>query len=371
MKSHAILMVDEDRDKIHRLKESIAKINSDCTFKETGNSQSALEIIKKESPGLVILDLDVPGVDVRRLLTELVELNIWVPVLVATGTDIDEKDTVFTEYGVAGFIAKPFFPIDLARRIDEIIINRSKKDIIKNFSLPSILQLIDMEKRTGILTVEIDGRGGRLFFKNGKVMDIRVKGLSTEDAMDKFIHSFYDDREISIEYIEHYKGKKVSMSLIQMVIEASRIKDEKREKSNGNVLFDLEELTAANTSKAPEKEPKKNADLPPLTKLLNSFKELNGFIVTGVLGDVLSVSPGGENDDVLNLSIYLWTIGGMMGDTFKLGEAGGLMCHFKDGRRLIKKYNDYIIILELAKMTKYSAFKEKLDLRLNLLASRS
>lgn len=364
MKSQTILMADDDKDTLGLLKESLTRISDDRTVKEVHDGKSALNTLKKEDIDLLILAPDAKGIDGRKLLTDLYNEGLWVPVLLAAGTDVDNKDPVFSEFGVTGFITKPFFPDDVAHRIDEILINRSKKDIIKNFSLPSILQLIDMEKRTGILTVEIGGENGRLFFKGGKVMDIRVKGLSTKEALDQFIDSFYDDREISIEYIEHFKGKKVDMSLIQMVIEASRIKDEARNKTEDSGLFDLEELAATNT--APKKE---NEDLPALTKLLDSFKEVKNYIITGSSGDVLSVSSGGEDDDMLNLGIYLWTIGGMLGETFKLGEPGGLICHFKDGRKLIRKYHQYIIILELTKIAKYSAFKEKLDLELRNFAS--
>lgn len=366
MKSQTILMADDDKELLNRLKESLTRINGNCKVKEVYDGKSALNVLKKEEIDLLILAPDANGIDGRKLLNELYKDGMWVPVLLTTNKDTENKESVFTEFGVTGFITKPFFPEDVARRIDEILLNRAKKDIIKNFSLPSILQLIDMEKRTGILTVEIGGENGRLFFKGGKVMDIRVKGMSTKEALDQFIHSFYDDREISIEYIEHFKGKKVDMSLIQMVIEASRIKDETHNKSENSGLFDLEELAAGKTA------PKKNdEDLPALNNMLESFKEVQNYIVTGSSGDVLAVSSGGEDDDMLNLGIYLWTIGGMLGETFKLGDPGGLICHFKDGRKLIKKYNEYIIILELTKITKYSAFKEKLDIELSRLASRA
>jgi len=72
-------------------------------------------------------------------------------------------------------------------------------------------------------------------------------------------------------------------------------------------------------------------------------------------------SPNDYNENVLNLGIYLWVIGDKIGVDFKLGEPANLACCCKGKKRLIRKFNDLIVILELKEMTKFSVFKEKLN----------
>ena len=72
-------------------------------------------------------------------------------------------------------------------------------------------------------------------------------------------------------------------------------------------------------------------------------------------------SPKDYNENVLNLGIYLWVIGDKTGVEMKMGEPSNLVCCCKGKKRLIRKYKDLILILELKEMTKFSVFKEKLN----------
>jgi hypothetical protein len=227
--------------------------------------------------------------------------------------------------------------------------NREKKDLIKNIGLPSILQLIEMEKRTGILSIKIDRENGRIFFKEGKVMDLEVKGFSREEALEELINSLYEDREISIEYINHRKDKKINMTLMELVMEASRIKDEKKKDHKPGE-------TGLKNRNIPGPE-----ELAKLVELLDSLKEVESYIVANAEGDVLESSPGVYEENVLNTSLYLWLIGDQMKNDMALGEFANLTCCFKNRKRFMQKYKDYIVILELVEITKFSIFKERLN----------
>lgn len=349
MSEHTILVVDADKEIARSLEENILELNGNYTVKTSHDGKNALEILEKEKVDLVILDIQIPIINGLQLLTELHNKGIWLPIIIIAEFNINEKESKLREFGIVDFIKKPFLPGKVVIRLDEIMKNREKKDLIKNFGLPSILQLIEMEKRTGILTLKIGKENGRVFFKNGKIMDVEVKGVSTGEALEELIHSLYEDREISIEYIDHKKDKKINMTLMEMVMEASRIKDEK-----GAPMPDA----------GPEKKDRKIAkkeDLSALADLLNPLKEVESYIVADENGDVQLASPENYNEEVLNFSIYLWVIGDKTGDDLNLGEPANLTCHLKGKRRFIRKYKDFIIILELTEMTKCSAFKEKFN----------
>jgi two-component system response regulator VanR len=349
MGKQTILIADDDKNIVHNLKDNLLEIDNNYIVKTSDDGKKALEILEKEKMDLVILDLQAPVMNGIQVLTELHNKGIWLPIVIITDSDIDEKETKLREFGIVDFVKKPFLPEEVVIRIDEIIKNREKKDLIKNFGLPSILQLIEMDKRTGILILKIGNENGRVFFKDGKVMDIEVKGFSRDEALIAFINTLYEDREISIEYINHRKEKKIKMTLMQIVMEASRLKDE-RKKNPGN--YSIEEKN--NKISGSEK-------LGVITNLLNSYKEVERFIIADEHGEFLMASPKEYNENVLNLGVYLWVIGDKTGVELKLGQPTSLVCCCKGKKRLIRKYRDLILILELKEMTKFAAFKEKLN----------
>lgn len=349
MGKQTILIVDDDENIVRNLKDNILEIDNNYIVKTSDDGKKALDILEKEKMDLVILDLQVPVMNGVQVLTELQNKGIWLPIVIITDSDINEKESKLREFGIVDFVKKPFLTEEVVIRVDEIIKNREKKDLIKNFGLPSVLQLIEMDKRTGILMLEIGKENGRVFFKDGKVMDIEVKGLSRDAALRTFINSLYEDREVSIEYINHRKEKKVKMTLMQIVMEASRLKDErKKTPQNAGSTLDNGKIS-------------RSEEVAVITNLLNSSKEVERFIIADEQGEVLMASPKDFNENVLNLGVYLWVIGDKTGVDLKLGEPANLVCCCKGKKRLIRKYTDLIIILELKEMTKFSAFKEKLN----------
>ncbi len=348
MNEQTILIVDDDKEIVRSLKENILAISKNYTVKTSYEGKSALEILEKEEIDFMILDLQMPVMNGLQLLAELHNKGIWLPIIIISDTVINEEKKGFKEFGVIDFFKKPFLPERIVITIDEIMKNRGKTDLIKNFGLPAIMQLIAMENKTGILTVKIGEENGKIFFKDGNLIDIEIKGLSREEALKECINSLYDEKEISIEYINHRKEKKINMTLMEMVMEASRIRDETK-------------APPGNAETGENRKISKSGNLSIITNLLNSLKELESYIIADAKGEILTASSKNYNDDVLNASIYLWVIGSRLGNEFKMGEPANLIYYLKTRKRLIYKYNDYIIILDLTEIAKFSAFKKKLN----------
>jgi len=349
MSAQTLLVVDDDHELIRLLQENMSTLGDHYQVKNLDDGEKTVQTIIHEKPDLVILYLQVPGCSGQKILTELRNLGEWTPIIAVTDVGCSNGDTILREYGIVDLLKKPFLVEDLVVRIDNIMRNLANKDVIKNISLPSILQLIEMEKRTGILTIGIHNQNSRVFFKDGRLMDIEVKGLSTLSALDEFINSMYEDREMSIQYIDHRKGKKIDMTLMEMVMEASRLKDEK--KKNFKTPEAHKGILLTNPG-----------DLARITAALDSLKEVKRYIIANEHGDVLLASPKEDSEEVLNSSVYLWLIGNTSGNDLRMGAPGNLMCHFKTGKRLIRRYKDLIMIIDLTEIARLSTFKTKLDI---------
>jgi len=349
MNEQTILIVDDDKEIVQSLKKNILAINKNYTVKTSHDGKNALEILEKEEIDFLILDLQMPVMNGLQLLAELHIKKIWLPIIIISDTKVNEEKKEFKEFGVIDFVKKPFLPERMVINIDEMMRNRGKTDLIKNFGLPAMMQLIEMEKKTGILTVKIGKENGKIFFKEGKLMDIEVKELSTGEALKECINSLYDEKEISIEYINHRKEKKINMTLMEMVMEASRIRDEKKRSPEHTTALDQ------------NREISESDHLSIIANLLHSLREVERFIIADAKGEILTASSNNYNEDILNASIYLWVIGARFGNEFKMGEPANLIYYLKARKRLIYKYNDYIIILDLTEIAKFSAFKKKLN----------
>lgn len=352
MNQHTILIIDDDKEMVRRIQENMQEISDNYIIKTVDNGKKALEILEKDNIDMAILDLEIPVMNGLQVLSGLYNKGIWIPIIIITGSNLNEKDASLKDFGIVNLIKRPFIPEEVVINIDDILKHWEKKDLIKNFSLPSILQLIELEKRTGILTIKINHENGRMFFKNGKIMDIQVKGFSTSEALEAFMNSLYDENEISIEYIDHKKDKKIDMTLMEMVIEASRLNDERKVNPESPV------------SQRRNREPMKRVNhehLPKIADLLNSLNEIENYAVADAQGDIVLASQGDYNPDIMNSCIYLWIIGEKMGIEFNGGASKGLTCYHKGKKRFIQKFLDYIIIIELMEISKISIFKEKLN----------
>ncbi|MCU0285092.1 MAG: response regulator [Acidobacteria bacterium] len=349
MNKQTILIVDDDKEIVRRIQENMLEVSDNYAIKTVEDGKKALEILQQEEIDMVILDLEIPVMNGLQVISGLHRKDIWLPVIVITGANLNEKDSSLKDFGIVDLIKRPFIPEEVVIKIDDIMKHREKKDLIKNFSLTSILQLIEMEKRTGILTIKINNENSRMFFKNGKIMDIQVKGLSTNEALQAFMNSLHDDNEISIEYIDHKKDKKIDMSLMEMVIEASRLKDERKY----NPDFVLHQKKQPDQSK--------HDLLTQIADVLNSLKEIANYTIADAEGDIIMASQDNYNPDIMNSCIYLWVIGEKMGHEFNAGMPKELTCYHKGKKRFIQRCLDYIVILELIEISKLSIFKEKLN----------
>ncbi len=104
----------------------------------------------------------------------------------------------------------------------------------------------------------------------------------------------------------------------------------------------------------------KNENLSNISNLLNSLEEVESYIITDMEGRIHMASSDNYNENMINSSIYLWIVGTQFGSEFNMGEPANLIYYLKTRKRLIQKYDEYLIILNLMDITKFPVFKSKL-----------
>jgi len=136
-----ILVVEDDRTLLDTLKYNLRKEGYDVVTAIDG--AQALDVARKEKPGIIILDIMLPkisGFDVCRILRK----EMIVPILMLTAK-VDEIDKVVgLEIGADDYMTKPFSLRELLARV-RAMIRRAKMVEMQPGSEEALLRIGDIE----------------------------------------------------------------------------------------------------------------------------------------------------------------------------------------------------------------------------------
>ena len=110
-----VLVVDDDPQTLRYVREALAASGYDPLV-SAGDPQEVSELLRRDKPRLVLLDLMLPGVDGIELMGRVPELAD-LPVIFISGYGRDETIARALEVGAADYIVKPFSPTELTARI--------------------------------------------------------------------------------------------------------------------------------------------------------------------------------------------------------------------------------------------------------------
>jgi DNA-binding response OmpR family regulator len=97
---------------------------------EAGDGETARELIEREQPGLVILDVMLPGMDGFELCRWL-RARTDLPVILLTARGEETDRIVGLELGADDYVTKPFSPRELAARV-RTVLRRASPGVAKS-----------------------------------------------------------------------------------------------------------------------------------------------------------------------------------------------------------------------------------------------
>ena len=122
-----ILMVEDDKDIIELVQYNLEREGFPITA--TSNGEDALRILEKETPGLILLDLMLPGMDgletCRLIKQETRTKNV--PIIMLTAKSEESDVVVGLQLGADDYLTKPFSPKVLIARIKAVLRRFSEK----------------------------------------------------------------------------------------------------------------------------------------------------------------------------------------------------------------------------------------------------
>jgi two-component system chemotaxis response regulator CheY len=117
----SILIVDDDPS-IRKLVATTLEDVAGFELVEAGDGGEALDLAAEEAPAIVLLDIDMPGLDgleaCRRLRAETATTDTTIVMLTAAAGE--EAERAAEEAGADLFLTKPFSPLELLRLVSDL-----------------------------------------------------------------------------------------------------------------------------------------------------------------------------------------------------------------------------------------------------------
>ena len=140
-----IMIVEDEKPISNLIALSLKKVGYQCECAYDG--LSAIDMIEKKYPDLILLDIMLPGADGFEILEYVKPLDIPVIFLTAKGELSDKVNGL--RLGAEDYIVKPFEIMELLARI-EVVLRRYKK-------LDRMIRILGLEIDTDSRTVLKDG----------------------------------------------------------------------------------------------------------------------------------------------------------------------------------------------------------------------
>src|SRR4051812_8014759 len=117
----SVLVVD-DEPFIRKLVATTLEDVAGFELVEAADGNEALELAREEAPAIVLLDIDMPGIDgleACRRLRERPETADCTIVMLTAAAD-EEAERASEEAGADLFLTKPFSPLELLRLVHDL-----------------------------------------------------------------------------------------------------------------------------------------------------------------------------------------------------------------------------------------------------------
>lgn len=216
-----VLVVDDEPSVLFALAEGLADRRRGVRVATAGSGVEAIALLEGERIDLVLTDLRMPEMDGFELLAYLRRNFAALPVIVMTA--LGGAETADRLEGAVECFTKPFNVPDLKQKIAELLAQRVKGRV-ENITLPSFLQLLELERKTCTLAIASLGRTGRLFFRTGRLVGAETGDLAGQEAALEIVT--WEDADIEISDGCPPVKPEIEAGLHYLLMEGMRLKDE-------------------------------------------------------------------------------------------------------------------------------------------------
>ena len=218
-----VLVVDDDPNQVRALARVISVRSPGLSIVTANGGNAAIEVLRSMPVDVVLTDLQMPDVNGFELLSWLLSHQPHVQVFTMTAYPDRESMERLRELGSVECYTKP---LDVASVLERLATTLAQgvRGHVRNIGLASLLQLVEMERKTCTLTVESAERIGYLYVNEGVLVDARFSDLQGEGAAIRIVG--WSSPAVTIINTCATRQRTVERPIGFIVMEAMRVRDE-------------------------------------------------------------------------------------------------------------------------------------------------
>jgi CheY-like chemotaxis protein len=224
--NQTILLVDNDRELLLSLKESLSSRGQPASVLLAGDGAEALQMLRHQPISLMVTMPKPPRIDGFELLSIVNKRYPDVPVILIAGTSTPDMEHLARQAGAAGFMVTPFAIDRLADLACRLLHKETEGGILHQISSVTFLQLVEMEQKTCTVRLEekATGKRGVFFFVEGALCDARQGDLKGREAAYEIFG--WDPVSLWIQNDSSVRQNRIQKDVHLLLLESARRRDE-------------------------------------------------------------------------------------------------------------------------------------------------
>ncbi len=219
-----VLIVDDEELFLRTVADGFAPHAARVNVLTASNGRLATEILARCAVDLVVTDLKMPGMDGFELIAHMSRSCPDVPIIVMTAFGTPDVEKRVERQGVAHYLDKPLdFPA-LCKTVFDAL-DASASGHLEGITLPTLLQMVEADRKTCTLRVRCGGDVGHFFFQRGEPLDAEVGAERGDAAALALIACEQPAIEILGGRVQ--RPRAITRTLSELLLEGLRLKDEK------------------------------------------------------------------------------------------------------------------------------------------------
>ncbi len=196
--AYKILIVDDSETQRYSLRKSLQR--EDYEFVESHNAAGALDLVKREKPDIVLLDVRLPGIDGFEVCETIRSFDAHTPVVFVTAnvkTFIDQVKGF--EKGGDDYVIQPYEPQELAIKIRALLRNKRLHDQLKT----EVEKLARLKEELASSNDQLKQINNRLAEKNEHLSTLAITDPLTSLYNRKYFHSRISKEISAVKRYQH------------------------------------------------------------------------------------------------------------------------------------------------------------------------
>lgn len=297
-----VLLVDDEEFFLRSMVDGFAAHRGKVRLLTAANGKAALRVLERASVDLVVTDLKMPEMDGFELVAELSRSRPELPVIIMTAFGTPEIEKRLRACGITNYVDKPIDFQALSKKVFDALAD-SASGHLRGISLSTLLQMVELDRKTCVVNVEADGRRGALVFRSGELLDAAVGTRRGDEAALEILG--WDEGAIDLRPATAQRTRVVTHPLSELLMESFRLRDERDRKvathpqANGAPVFTpLDPLSTEDPTNTRVTN-QESVIMSAMDKLkeLSSVEGFSGAAVFTATGEVLAALAG----DVSNI----------------------------------------------------------------------